>query len=93
MPRPIVAHISQSALQHNLQVVRDRLIHSSPSPVQSPRVWAVIKANAYGHGIERAVQAFHSADGLAMLDMEEALRCRQAGWQKPILMLEGFFDV
>jgi len=92
MPRPIVAHISQSALQHNLQVVRDRLIHSSPTPVQSPRVWAVIKANAYGHGIERAVQAFHSADGLAMLDMEEALRCRQAGWQKPILMLEGFFD-
>ena len=92
MPRPIVAHISQSALQHNLQVVRDRLIQASPTPAQSPRVWAVIKANAYGHGIERAVKAFQPADGLAMLDMEEALRCRQAGWQKPILMLEGFFD-
>ena len=92
MPRPIVAHISQSALQHNLQVVRDRLIQASPTPAQSPRVWAVIKANAYGHGIERAVKAFQPADGLAMLDMEEALRCRQVGWQKPILMLEGFFD-
>jgi len=92
MPRPIVAHISESALQHNLQVVRDRLIQASPSPEQSPRIWAVIKANAYGHGVERAVQAFQSADGLAMLDMTEALRCRQVGWQKPILMLEGFFD-
>ena len=91
MPRPIVAHISESALQHNLQVVRDRLIQASPSREQSPRIWAVIKANAYGHGVERAVQAFQSADGLAMLDMTEALRCRQVGWQKPILMLEGFF--
>jgi alanine racemase len=79
-------------LQHNLQVVRDRLVQASPSPVHSPNIWAVIKANAYGHGIERALQGFQAADGLAMLDMEEALRCRHAGWQKPILMLEGFFD-
>lgn len=92
MPRPIVAHISQSALQHNVQVVRDHLRRAFPSRVATPNVWAVIKANAYGHGIERAVDGFHGADGLAMLDMEEALRCRQAGWRKPILMLEGFFD-
>ena len=92
MPRPIVAHISDSALRHNLQVVRDHLNQASADHGQPSRIWAVIKANAYGHGIERAVQGFQAADGLAMLDMEEALRCRQAGWQKPILMLEGFFD-
>lgn len=92
MPRPIVAYISKSALQHNLQVVRDHLSRASPSPDTAPQVWAVIKANAYGHGIERAVDGLHEADGLAMLDMDEALRCRMAGWRKPILMLEGFFD-
>ncbi len=92
MPRPIVAHISESALRHNLQVIRDHLVQASPATGQSPRIWAVIKANAYGHANERAVQGFQAADGLAMLDMEEALRCRQAGWQKPILLLEGFFD-
>lgn len=92
MPRPIVAHISLSALAHNLQVVRDHLAGSSPIQERVPSVWAVIKANAYGHGIERAVQGFQAANGLAMLDMEEALRCREAGWQKPILMLEGYFD-
>jgi alanine racemase len=52
----------------------------------------VIKANAYGHGIVNAVQAFGRADGLAMLDLEEAVLCREAGWRKPILMLEGFFE-
>lgn len=92
MPRPIVAHISHSALQHNLQVIRSHLAQASPGAGQSPSIWAVIKANAYGHGIERAVAGFDAADGLAMLDMDEAVRCRQAGWRKPILMLEGFFD-
>lgn len=92
MPRPIVAHISHSALQHNLQVVRNHLVQASTDVGHSPSIWAVIKANAYGHGIERAVAGFDAADGLAMLDMDEAVRCRQAGWRKPILMLEGFFD-
>lgn len=55
-------------------------------------VWAVIKANAYGHGIERAVRAFDAADGVALLDLTEAQRARDAGWRKPILLLEGFFS-
>jgi len=58
----------------------------------APSIWAVIKANAYGHGIERAVRAFAAADGLAMLDLDEAVRCREAGWAGPILLLEGCFD-
>ena len=55
-------------------------------------VWAVVKANAYGHGVARALRAFAQADGLALLDLEEARRARAAGWIKPILLLEGIFE-
>ncbi|MFQ1064243.1 alanine racemase [Bordetella trematum] len=93
MPRPIYAQISQSALRHNLSVVRARLDRAAQAAAcESPSIWAVIKANAYGHGIERAVRAFGQAQGLAMLDLEEAVRCREAGWGGPILLLEGFFQ-
>ncbi|HUL63950.1 MAG TPA: alanine racemase [Burkholderiaceae bacterium] len=84
MPRPIRATIAVSALQHNLAVARR---HAG-----TRHVWAVIKANAYGHGVEVAVQAFQEADGLALLDLDEAHRARAAGWRKPILLLEGFFE-
>jgi alanine racemase len=83
MPRPIRATISAAALAHNLTVARR---HAGGA-----RVWAVIKANAYGHGIERAARALAGADGFAVLDFQEAARLRVAGVQKPILMLEGFF--
>jgi alanine racemase len=84
MPRPIRATIDLSAMQHNLAVARGHAGARS--------VWAVAKANAYGHGIESAVQAFEAADGLALLDLDEAQRARAAGWTKPILLLEGFFE-
>jgi alanine racemase len=83
MPRPILATIHRQALAHNLQVARQ---HAGAA-----FVWAVIKANAYGHGIERAVQGFAAADGVALLDLNEAVRVREAGWTRPILLLEGFF--
>ncbi len=84
MPRPILCTVSIVALQHNLEQARLR--------ADGACLWAVIKANAYGHGIEAAVKGFAKADGLAMLDFAEAVRCRQAGWTKPILMLEGAFE-
>jgi alanine racemase len=92
MPRPISAHVSHSALAHNLDVVRRRLHGKALPDTARTRVWAVIKANAYGHGIERAVAGFAAADGLAMLDPSEAVRCREAGWAGPIMLLEGIFD-
>jgi len=91
MPRPIFATISTSALRHNLGVVRQHLAQSSAGDA-APSIWAVIKANAYGHGIENVVSAFSQAHGLAMLDWTEAVRCREAGWGGPILMLEGLFQ-
>lgn len=92
MPRPISATISLPALKHNLDSIRSHMREAGQERGREPpAVWAVIKANAYGHGIEQARQAFDGADGLAMLDLDEAIRCREAGWQGPILMLEGFF--
>jgi alanine racemase len=84
MPRPISATIHPAALQHNL--ARNR--QAAPES----KVWAVVKANAYGHGIERVFEAFRSADGFALLDLDEAQRIRQLGWRGPILLLEGVFE-
>jgi alanine racemase len=83
MPRPIRATISAAALANNLQVAR--------SCAGAAKLWAVLKANAYGHGIERAARALAAADGFAVVDFQEAARLRLAGVAKPILMLEGFF--
>jgi alanine racemase len=84
VPRPIRATIDASALAHNLAIARRQ--------AGGARVWAVVKANAYGHGIERAAKALEDADGFALLDFVEALRLRNAGVTKPILMLEGIFQ-
>jgi len=84
MPRPIRATISSAALRHNLEVARR---HAGGS-----EIWAVIKANAYGHGLVRVAKALDAADGFALLDFVDALRLRAAGVNKPILMLEGFFS-
>jgi alanine racemase len=92
MPRPISATVSVSALAHNLATVRRHLEQTAAAASGlPPSIWAVIKANAYGHGIEQAVTGFSKAQGLAMLDLDEAVRCREAGWGGPILLLEGFF--
>ena len=56
------------------------------------RVWAVVKANAYGHGIERVFEGLRGADGFALLDLAEAERVRALGWRGPILLLEGVFE-
>ena len=83
MPRPIQAHIDLSALQHNLQVARR---------ATSARIMAVIKANAYGHGLLRVAEALNSADGFALLDIRDAVQLREAGFRQTILLLEGFFS-
>ena len=84
MPRPILATIHTDAFRHNLARVRQSVADS--------RVWAVVKANAYGHGIERAFEGLRGADGFALLDLNEAERVRALGWRGPILLLEGVFE-
>ena len=84
MPRPIEALVHPDAIAHNLKCARDH--------APDAKVWGVVKANAYGHGIERAYQGLQAADGLAMLDLAEAERVRALGWRGPILLLEGCFE-
>ena len=84
MPRPILATIHIAALQHNLS----RCKAAAPEA----KAWAVVKANAYGHGIERVFDGLRSADGFALLDLDEAQRVRVLGWRGPILLLEGVFE-
>lgn len=83
MNRPIRARIDGGALKHNLEVARK---HANQS-----RVLAVIKANAYGHGLLRAAQALGDADGFAVLDLDAAVRLREAGFRQRIVLLQGFF--
>ena len=85
MPRPILATIHCDALRHNLSRMR--------AQAPNARVWAVVKANAYGHGIEHVFDALRGADGFALLDIAEAQRVRQCGWRGPILLLEGVFEL
>ena len=86
MSRPIRATISAPALAHNYALAK-RLAPRS-------KVLAVVKANAYGHGLERAGRALKAqADGFGILEIEGAVRLRELGCAQPIVLLEGFFEV
>ncbi|SEA52857.1 alanine racemase [Nitrosospira multiformis] len=85
MSRPIQALIDPAALERNLAIVRRHAPRS--------RVMAVIKADAYGHGLLCAAEALAEAEGFALLELDAAVRLREAGYRQTILLLEGFFDV
>jgi len=82
--RPISARVSLSAIRHNYLVAKRAAARS--------KVFAVVKANAYGHGIERVARALPQADGFATLELEGAIALRERNVTAPILLLEGFFD-
>ena len=82
MHRPIQAHINQSALENNLHVARR---------ATSARLMSIIKADGYGHGMLRVAGALSASDGFALLDIQDAMRLREAGFRQTILILEGFF--
>ena len=84
MPRPLTATIHTPALHHNLARVR--------AGAPDAKVWAVVKANAYGHGIEQVYEGLRGADGFALLELDEAQRVRALGWRGPILLIEGVFE-
>lgn len=82
--RPILATVSQQALAHNLNVVKQLAPHS--------KVMAVVKANGYGHGLFNVAHGLNAADGFAVLGLNEAIDLREAGFTQTILLLEGVFD-
>jgi alanine racemase len=81
--RPILASIRTNAFRHNLNRVRELAPES--------KIWAVIKAKAYGHDLQGALKGLESTDGFALLDIEDAQWLRAQGWQGRILLLEGLF--
>ncbi len=78
------AFIDLSALEHNLQRVRESATNS--------RVMAMLKADAYGHGMLTAAKALDSADSFAVARVGEGTELRAAGVTKPVVVLGGFFD-
>lgn len=83
--RPIRARFNPAALRHNHAVAREY--------AGSARVWSVVKANAYGHGLLRTVAALADvADGFALIELESAIALREAGLRQPILLLEGCYS-
>lgn len=83
MSRPACVVINPAAARHNLARVRELAPRA--------RVVAVIKADAYGHGLERMAAALAGADAFGVACLEEALALREAGIAAPIVLLEGAF--
>lgn len=84
MTRPAQVIIDLPALQHNLRQIR-RL-------AKNACVIAMVKSNAYGHGIERVATALPDADALGVACFEEGMCLREAGVKNPIVLMEGLFD-
>ncbi len=82
--RPIQASISQSALAHNLKVVKEHAPNS--------KIMSVVKANGYGHGLINVAHGLSATDGFAVLGLNEAIDLREAGFEHTILLLEGVFS-
>lgn len=76
--------INRRALRHNLQRLRDL--------APASKLVAVVKANAYGHGLLETARTLPDADAFGVARLEEALRLREGGITQPILLLEGFFN-
>ena len=76
--------IDTAALQHNFQRVK----HFAPAS----KIIAVIKANAYGHGVTTVARALAAADAFGLAMSGEALQLRAAGFQQALLVLQGFYN-
>jgi alanine racemase len=83
--RPTRAEVDLSALRHNLRVVK--------GAAGKARVWAVLKADGYGHGAPAVARTLErgGVDGLAVALLEEAIELRDAGIRAPILVMGGYY--
>jgi alanine racemase len=84
MNRILRARIDAASLRHNLRRIR--------AAAPASRVMAVVKANAYGHGLVPTALALAEADAFAVARLEEGLQLRSAGISQPVVLLEGVFN-
>lgn len=83
--RPLIAQIDLSAIRHNYALAK----RCAPGR----QAFAVVKANAYGHGLSETVVALQAqADGFAVACLEEAVQVRNVASHSRILLLQGCFD-
>ena len=85
MTRPARVTIDLDALRHNLSRVR----HYAPNS----KIMAIVKADAYGHGITRVARTLGQVDAFGVACLEEARQLREAGVRQRILLLEGPYSV
>jgi alanine racemase len=83
MSRPARARINLQALQHNFSLVRQAAPDS--------QIMAIVKANAYGHGLTSIARALPAAAAFGVSCLEEAIALREAGFDRRIVLLEGLF--
>jgi alanine racemase len=83
--RPTRAEVNLQALRHNLGIVRRR--------AGDARVWAVLKADGYGHGAPAVARTLEraGADGFCVALLEEGIELREAGIRAPILVMGGYY--
>ncbi len=84
MGRSIIANISQSAIQHNLQRIREM--------APGKKIIAMVKANGYGHGMVSVAKAIPEVDAFGVASIEEAILLRKSGVQTDIILMEGVFS-
>jgi alanine racemase len=82
--RLLRALIDTAALRHNLGTIR--------AYAPGAKIMAVVKANAYGHGLVSTALALADADSFAVARLEEGIALRSAGVRAPIVLLEGVFS-
>lgn len=80
VPRSVSVSVNLEAIRHNLEVARR---------LSGGRLFAVVKADAYGHGAVPVARALDQADGFAVVALDEAMALREAGIRQPILLLQG----
>jgi alanine racemase len=83
--RPTRAEVNLAALRHNLHVV---MRHA-----RGARVWAVLKADGYGHGAPAVARTLERAGaaGFCVALLEEGIELREAGIRAPILVMGGYY--
>jgi alanine racemase len=84
MSRPLLAQINLAAVSANLARAREL--------APGTQLLAVVKADAYGHGLTRVLPSLEQADGLALLELDAAIALRERHYTRRILLLEGFFE-
>src|SRR3990167_153392 len=84
MSRPTYMTIDLAALRHNLERVH--------ALARGRSVIAMVKANAYGHGIARVAKALSTTDAFGVASLEEGIKLREAGITHPIVLIEGLFN-